>query len=531
MYSIIDLFAGAGGLSLGFQQNGNFKVIGVIENNKSALKTYLENHNDKSILVDSDIRKIDFTEYKEKVGQVDVIIGGPPCQGFSNANRQKTKFISMNNALVKRYADAVLTLKPKAFVMENVAMLKSDVHKFFDSKIDHDYVESIKVEMKSESYVIMNHNPDGMEMIELLSSIDSVTNYSLGEEIFNRIKLILRYKNRNEKQFKYFSKYSNLIIKALTEYKNRINAGLVGSIVSNYISTLLKIYESKELIDEDLIVINKFIEFIRAIALMRELYENEIIFNLKCEQSGKIVAVINTYTVFEYLSKRFDAEYNIGYRILNAKDYGAPQERKRFILIGVNKEYKPDVIIEFPESCNEFHTVRDAISDLEDIEPSKSVSGKPKKRNKFSDNLFTMTLQDNQKIIHNHVNTDTREIALNRFRSIQQGKNFHSLSPEQKENTYSDPSRTQNTIYLRLKYDEPCGTVVNVRKSMWIHPTKDRAISIREAARLQTFPDSYIFYGSKDSQYQQVGNAVPPILAKAIADKIYEILPFTDGEN
>ena len=52
---------------------------------------------------------------------------------------------------------------------------------------------------------------------------------------------------------------------------------------------------------------------------------------------------------------------------------------------------------------------------------------------------------------------------------------------------------------------------------MWIHPTLDRALSIREAARLQTFPDSFIFCGVKDSQYQQIGNAVPPMLAKALA--------------
>jgi len=59
---------------------------------------------------------------------------------------------------------------------------------------------------------------------------------------------------------------------------------------------------------------------------------------------------------------------------------------------------------------------------------------------------------------------------------------------------------------------------------MWIHPTLDRAISVREAARLQTFPDSYIFCGSKDRQYQQVGNAVPPIMAKAIAEKLAKLL-------
>ena len=77
---------------------------------------------------------------------------------------------------------------------------------------------------------------------------------------------------------------------------------------------------------------------------------------------------------------------------------------------------------------------------------------------------------------------------------------------------------------MRLQYNEPSGTVVNVRKSMWIHPELDRAISIREAARLQTFPDSFVFEGTKDSQYQQVGNAVPPFLAKAIASSVLNTL-------
>lgn len=66
--------------------------------------------------------------------------------------------------------------------------------------------------------------------------------------------------------------------------------------------------------------------------------------------------------------------------------------------------------------------------------------------------------------------------------------------------------------------------MVNVRKSMWIHPVLHRALSIREAARLQTFPDSFVFCGPKDSQYQQVGNAVPPMLAKAIAEHLCNYL-------
>ena len=127
-------------------------------------------------------------------------------------------------------------------------------------------------------------------------------------------------------------------------------------------------------------------------------------------------------------------------------------------------------------------------------------------------------------VLYNHIITKTTDTAMERFRALKQGQNFHSLDDSMKTNTYTDASRTQNTIYLRLNYDEPSGTVVNVRKSMWIHPEKDRAISVREAARLQTFPDSFVFCGTKDQQYQQVGNAVPPIMAKAIAKKLAKLL-------
>ena len=126
----------------------------------------------------------------------------------------------------------------------------------------------------------------------------------------------------------------------------------------------------------------------------------------------------------------------------------------------------------------------------------------------------------NTKVLKNHIITKTTDVAMERFRALNQGENFHALDDSLKTNTYTDISRTQNTIYLRLDYEQPSGTVVNVRKSMWVHPVKDRAVSVREAARLQTFPDSFVFVGTKDKQYQQVGNAVPPIMAKAIAKKL-----------
>ena len=125
--------------------------------------------------------------------------------------------------------------------------------------------------------------------------------------------------------------------------------------------------------------------------------------------------------------------------------------------------------------------------------------------------------------IRNHLIPKTGRNALRRFKELKEGENFHKLSPWLKLN-YADPGRTQNSIYLRLDRNKPSGTVINVRKSMWVHPTKDRAISIREAARLQSFPDRFVFKGTKNSQYQQVGNAVPPLMAKGIAELLLKYL-------
>lgn len=179
-----------------------------------------------------------------------------------------------------------------------------------------------------------------------------------------------------------------------------------------------------------------------------------------------------------------------------------------------------------------YRTVREAISDLEDVEPVVDIAddvGIPLGE-KTGLGMLGQSLR-NAAVLRNHIITATTDTAMQRFKKIKQGKNFHSLDEALKINTYTDVSRTQNTIYLRLNYDEPSGTVVNVRKSMWIHPTLDRAISVREAARLQTFPDSFVFCGSKDKQYQQVGNAVPPIMAKSIAKKLASILNKSLGKD
>ena len=97
MYKVVDLFAGAGGLSLGFMQTRKYDIKVAFENSPYMQETYRLNH--PGVEVHGDVCAANYDEIKEKYGDIDVVIGGPPCQGFSNANRQKNHAISQNNML------------------------------------------------------------------------------------------------------------------------------------------------------------------------------------------------------------------------------------------------------------------------------------------------------------------------------------------------------------------------------------------------------------------------------------------------
>ena len=262
----------------------------------------------------------------------------------------------------------------------------------------------------------------------------------------------------------------------------------------------------------------------RMLGRMQELLDNNIHVSEYRFENGTVIAAVQSYAVFDYIDGVLSAapyNYDITAKVYNALDYGAPQKRERFIIVGT----KEGMVYDPPKpefTSDTFRTVRDAIADLQDVPAVTEVNAPPVELQRM-DNLSDLAQVLRGKLLYNHVSTATRETAQARFAALKEGQNFHDLGSELKT-TYSNADRTQNTIYMRLKYNEPSGTVVNVRKSMWVHPELDRAISIREAARLQTFPDTFVFEGSKDSQYQQVGNAVPPFLSNAIARSLVKAL-------
>ena len=527
MYKVVDLFAGAGGLSLGFMQTQKYDIKVAFENSPYMQDTYRLNH--PGVEVQGDVCTADYDAIKKKYGEIDVVIGGPPCQGFSNANRQKNHAISQNNMLVKQYIRAILELKPKAFVMENVSMLKSDVHRFYMEESDIETVKRCGIPVKSTPLHLLDAEYMFDGALEIVKDQQKIQQYLWPEQHYFELNVIYKAAKNLDKMKSALAKHKKKLCAAAADYAkssdnnhiSRVSADAFQAVL-NYYSGVLDASALKSKIEPAIMIQ-------RMLSKAQEIYENHIVVDAYTVEDG-IAAVIRSFAVYDYLEKVLQApenDYVLDKGVLCAADYGAPQKRMRFVVIGIKRSISPKVAL--PKGrfdADEYRTVRDAISDLEEVTPVFDLEDdKDGIRIERKENLNELAAAlRNAEVLRNHIVTKTTDTAMERFRALKQGQNFHALDESLKTNTYTDAARTQNTIYLRLNYDEPSGTVVNVRKSMWIHPTQDRAISVREAARLQTFPDSFVFCGSKDKQYQQVGNAVPPIMAKSIAKKLAKIL-------
>ncbi len=526
-YSIVDLFAGAGGLSYGFLQTGRFYIKVAFENNLNAQKTYKRNHGNAEVY--NDVSEALSDEVKAKLGQVDIVIGGPPCQGFSNANRQKNHAISQNNSLVKKFVQTVLHLNPMAFLMENVSMLQSDTHRFYVDETDAETIKKYSIKTSPSEIPLLDAEFLFPGVVDIARNMARISNYLWNENDYLSLNVVFKTRNNSKKlcasltkHKKKFLALAKNLIESLDENDTVLKqAHATGIAIQSYYNAT----ETNEAAEELRKAIMPAIMLQRMFSKAKEILDNRIVVN-RYSTKNELVAHVTSMAVIDYVKSILESSstgYSINSGVLSSADFGAPQKRMRFVLIGVKKSICDDVKLPkgtFSEA--NYRTVKDAIKDLEEIEAATKVSNDdqgvelPDVPKDISE--LGKLLRDSKNLC-NHVSTATTPEALKRFKAIKQGDNFHSLPPELKT-TYSDTERTQKTIYLRLKYNEPSGTVVNVRKSMWIHPVKDRALSIREASRLQTFPDSFVFCGTKDSQYQQIGNAVPPMLAKAIAEHL-----------
>jgi len=344
----IDLFSGAGGMSLGARQAG-IDVQQVVEADKYAAATYLENHQPKSGIFVEDIRKFKPTKIQDRDNEGLVVFGGPPCQGFSTSNQRNRSLDNDNNWLFEEFVRVVKASRPDWFVFENVRGI-----------------------LETEGGIFV-------------------------EQIIER---------------------------------------------------------------------------------------------------------------FQKLG------YTVSADLLHATNFGVPQKRARFFIVGSlhGKTYR------FPEATHKPPiTVSKAISDLPKL--SNGASTCYLSYSKRATNKYAQLLRNGMKGCTNHLVTRNNEIIIERYKHIPPGGNWENI-PDHLMGNYADKSRCHTGVYRRLELDKPSVVIGNYRKNMLIHPIENRGLSVREAARLQSFPDEFVFKGSIGFQQQQVGNAVPPLLARAVFQEL-----------
>lgn len=369
---MIDLFAGCGGLSLGFERTG-FQVVFANDINSICANTYMENIGiEKERFYVGDINNIlkDFEKFEEYFNSVDLISGGPPCQGFSMANRQRI-INDPRNVLYKSFLEILCIAKPKFFVMENVKGMKNKIN-------------------------------------EILGDFENF----LGDK------------------------------------------------------------------------------------------------------------------------------YSISYDVLNAKDFGIPQNRERLFIIGNRVGVDSSCLFDnINKNKRVYFTLEAAISALPPLGVNKvknktsienDVVGYFKAKHKYIIDDFYKFINGNKEIgyVYNHKNRYNNERDVKIYTLLPQGANsLHSSIAD------IMPYKTRNHIfkdkYFKLRSDDICKTITSHMKfdcNMYIHPTQSRGLSAREAARIQTFPDDFVFLGTQNSWYMQIGNAVPVKLAEVIGGEIIKCL-------
>jgi DNA (cytosine-5)-methyltransferase 1 len=220
---------------------------------------------------------------------------------------------------------------------------------------------------------------------------------------------------------------------------------------------------------------------------------------------------------FVSILKEFEKRgYSVSHKLLKADDYGVPQTRKRMFIVG-SKYGK----FEFPKPLQKKITLGEAVSDLPLLEDTNESC------NEYicpPQNEYQKLMREKSARIHNHVTTNHTSQTKRIIRMVPEGKNYKSL-PKELQNT-----RNVHIAWTRLDSSKPSLTIDTGHRHHF-HPKANRVPTVRECARIQSFPDNFIFFGSKTSQYRQVGNAVPPLLAFAVAKEIKRYLKYGPVQN
>lgn len=242
-------------------------------------------------------------------------------------------------------------------------------------------------------------------------------------------------------------------------------------------------------------------------------------------QNGQVIK-----TIVEEFTNAGTCGYNVVYKVLRASDYGAPQNRERVILIGFRKDLDITPIHPAPYEMDHRVTVDEAISDLPQINAGQGEESMAYPQDPT--NAFQRLMRKNSSAVSNHVAMKHTPRLVERFKAIQPGQSLVDVWETHGAVKRGAPGEKSNIKFgqnnQRVFGDQPAPTIAASFQSNFIHPHLDRNFTAREGARLQSFPDDFIFEGMRTkmswekglSQYQQIGNAVPVLLAYAIANSV-----------
>jgi DNA (cytosine-5)-methyltransferase 1 len=217
--------------------------------------------------------------------------------------------------------------------------------------------------------------------------------------------------------------------------------------------------------------------------------------------------------------------YRVEQRTLKAEEFGVPQERRRVVFIGT----RTNAPIRFPHPTHgnglaKLTTIKDAIGDLPSLKNGEALKTSAYGKSAASD--YQRELRQRSALIHNHSSPKLSAVNLERMKHIPPGGSWRDIPVSLLPEGMKRARRCDHTKrYGRMAWDGQSCTILtkcDVHWGAYIHPSQDRAISVREAARIQSFPDWFQFEGSMTDQYVQIGNAVPPMLGRAIALSILE---------
>jgi|MDSW01.2.fsa_nt_gb DNA (cytosine-5)-methyltransferase 1 len=301
--------------------------------------------------------------------------------------------------------------------------------------------------------------------------------------------------------------------------------------------------------------------------------------------SGMSSYKIENDPIVDVIKRKFGRQYEVEERILNASDYGVPQDRKRIIFMGHRKQASP-CSFPSPQNHSPALTALDAIEDLIEVPPTvdgvakawdkgstqpglrfrrlmrgwevEREDGSTKKSiNGIKTSHWTRPVNDRDRVLFRYIKSGApalsrgglafpksqpRQIYGDVFPSMWKSDlkpafekaglrawrygRYHVEAPSGKRWKMYEQAGFKDKM-RRIRWDQPSPTIVaHLAKDgyMFIHPFFDRTITVREAARLQSFPDSFQFLGSMASQFRQVGNAVPPVLARHLGEQIMRAL-------